>query len=239
MIKWYLAVRITHNQHKMWKQRKWNHTLVISSLSSLNAIVSYTYGNRFKYYWTVVTLHKLRTAPFLNTKPYLEHEMSVCRTQTKAPIQPNTVSNSVIRPTVFIFRTPWNCECSWILTTLLVKRSKLSWRHSHRFCFSLVSEWRSHFVFWQKMLASYTAIRRVKTVKYFHNYNSTYAIVPELLVLSLLCTNKYLFQSDLRAKIFFFCTNGHVMQYGPYLNEPQVGNITRLCIDHRSYILTV
>lgn len=116
-----------------------------NSFSSLNAIVFYTYRIRFKYYWNVDTLHTVSIAPFFNTKPYLEREMSVCRTQSKAQLQSKTVSNSIMRPTVFISRTPWNYAsqinaCSWILTRLLVKQSKLSWRHFQWFFFSYQSE---------------------------------------------------------------------------------------------------
>lgn len=45
---------------------------------------------------------QLSTVPFFfYTIPYLEHEMSVCRTRNQAPIQPKTATNSVTKPTVF------------------------------------------------------------------------------------------------------------------------------------------
>jgi hypothetical protein len=83
----------------------------------------------------------------------------------------------------------------------------------------LISEWRLSFIFWKKMLESYTANRRVTDVKYFHNYTNTYPIVPWLLVLSLLRPHKQCSKRPER-QLFFYCTYGH-------LNEPQAGNVIR------------
>jgi hypothetical protein len=78
-------------------------------------------------------------------------------------------------------------------------------RSCHDVIFSglfLVSERRSSFVFWKKIVKSYTANRRVTDVKYFHNYTNTYPIVPRLLVLSLLRPHTHRVQTCQRANFF-------------------------------------
>jgi hypothetical protein len=162
----------------------------------------YTYRNHFKYYWTVDTLHTGNNRPFFYTIPYLEHEKSICRTRSQAPIQPKTANNSPKRPIVFYLTE--------LHGTMHAHGSLQRYWSSSRSCHDvisglfLVSDWRSYFVFWKKVLESYTANRRVTDIKYFLNYTNTYPIVSRLLLLSLLRPHKHRVQSGQGAKNFFY-----------------------------------